>query len=201
MLEQNMGRIHFGFEQIRQRLSVIKNRRKLLVGDYFQSSERANKFQSLGEILSPVKAHLETIQRFNELDQIAHGVIAQARGLIDLVLESEKRLRRVYALVVMYEQKAHDLLAQIEKCQRETGARCLPVHVRALRSIADDVAKPTSNKVMNAFNGVVLVEPYKSRIQSKEVQCLNHLMEYLEFWESGKQELPLRFLRKKNNLN
>lgn len=194
MLEQNAGRINLGFDQIRQKLSTIKNRRKLLASDYLQSNERANKSQSLGEILAPVRAHLETIQRFNELDQIAHGVMAQARGLIDIVLASEKRLRHIYALIVVYEQQAHSWLDQIEKCQRETGVRCLPAHVQALRQIADDVSRPNINKVMNAFGGVALVEPYKSRIQSKEVQCLNHLMEYLELWESGKQELPLRFV-------
>lgn len=188
--------IQRGFEQIVVRLNKVRNRHKQLAQAYLRQTTgpRSNKPQSLGEILAPAKAHLEAVERFQELNQISQGVIVQARALIKISLETEKRLRRIYELIVLYEQQAHSWLVEIEKCQRESGVRCLPAHVRALCDIADDVARPKINKVTNAFKGVALVEPYKSRIESAEVQSLTHLHEYLEFWEAGNQALPLRFV-------
>lgn len=144
------------------------------------------------------EANLEALRRFQELDGIIKGVAVQIEKLMGLVAQSEERVRTVYDTLGRYEAKVSDVIWDFEREERIVGRALFDIsykYIDMLRAVAKDIAGKGGNKVVYALRGVVLVEPFKSRIESKDVKCLEKLDAYLDEWENGDTEALYTFYR------
>lgn len=185
-------------EQIRRRLGAVRNVHKLMLVDHLQKVSAVRDGQGMrqvGVVLEPALAHLDSIRRFDELDNISRGVVAQADRLIDLAILAEWRIKNVYQTLCAYEAEVGMILDRVEYHERQSGHQPVSEYSERLRAIARAVAGEKSNKVVNALRGMAVVEPFKSRLESAEVKCLEKLPHYLEIWESGKAEALRTFYR------
>ncbi len=193
--ERSAEEIQVVFGQIVRRLGQVRNAHKLaVVVNLNQSkSDRGNGPKHLGEILAPAMAHLAALKRFDELLNITEGVAVQARYLIYIARQGEDRIKKVYKILGDYEARVGKIVCEIERIQREAGIRCPPGQLALLRWIAHEVSHPGVNKVTNALNGIVRVEPFKSRVESAEIKRLARLHEYLDQWQEGKDQALYTF--------
>ncbi|MDP3764747.1 MAG: hypothetical protein Q8Q95_03960 [bacterium] len=183
--------------QIPRRLGQVRNRHKvLLVAHLNRISELRNGegMRSVGAVLEPVQAHLAAVRRFDELDGIIQGVMIQARKLIEMTANAEDRIRSVYDNLGVYEHKALALAQQMEKREEAEGVQPVAEYIEKFRTIANAVAGGKVNKVVYALRAIVLVEPFKSRLESPNVKCLEKLHSYLEDWEKGNIKALQTFL-------
>ncbi len=189
--------IKVAFDQIVRRLGNVRNAHKLAVVVNLNQSKpnKGNRFEHEGEILAPARAHSGAIKRFNELRNITAGVMVQAGQLIAIAKQGEDRIRTVYGLLGTYEAKVSQIVSEVEQIQREAGVRCPPSQLDLLRQIACKVSSPGANQVANGLNGIVRVEPFKSRVESAEVKRLARLDEYLDQWQEGKDSALYAFQR------
>lgn len=195
--ERSAKEMAITFDQIVRRLGRVRNAYKLaVVVNLNQSkSDKGNGFEHLGKILAPATAHLAALKRFDELLNIRAGVVTQARRLIAIAQQGEDRIKKVYELLGVYQAKVSQVVSEIERIQRETGVRCPPGQLVLLRWITYEVSNPGANKVTNALNGIVRVEPFKSRVESVEIRRLTRLGEYLDKWQEGKDSALYTFQR------
>lgn len=184
--------------QIVRRLGAVRNvHKRLLLGHLQKVSEvrDGRGLRPLGEALGPTMAHLETIRRFDELDNIARGVIVQAKCLIGICAIAEWRIKEVYGRLSVYGAAAHGIVKKIEVCERQQGSQPVEEYLGRLQVISAEISGGRSNKVTNALKGVVLVKPFKPRLESPDVKRLERLDEYLQAWASGNSRALLTFCR------
>jgi hypothetical protein len=186
--KQTAAEIQVAFSQIVRRLGQVRNAHKLAVvmGLNQAQPDPRHRLKHLGDILAPAAAHLAALKRFDELLNITEGVASQARCLISIARQGEDRFRRAYDTLGRYEARVGEILTEIERIQRAAGIKCPPGQLGLLRRIAHETSHPSANKVTNALNGIVPVEPFKSRIESAEIKRLSRLDEYLDQWQAGK---------------
>ncbi len=195
---ENALQVQRGFGQIVRRLGRVRNQHKKLLISHLQKVSQIRNAQGMrviGAVLEPAQAHLAAVKRFDELDGIAQGVMVQAQRLIEIAAQAESRISSVYLTLSFYEQQVKDEMAQIEARERTDGVQPIAEHITHLRAIAQDVCGEGSNKVVNALRGVVMVEPFKSRLESPDVRCLEKLDSYLDAWQNGQTESLHTFLR------
>lgn len=195
--KESAEEIQTAFGQIVRRLGRVRNAHKLavIIGLRQAPADHGHQPKHLGDILAPAAAHLAALKRFDELLNITEGVAAQARALIDIARQGEDRIRQVYNTLGIYEARVGEIVKEIEGIQRRAGIKCPPKELSLLRRIAREVSYPGANKVVNAFNGIVHVEPFKSRIESADVARLSRLDEYLDQWQGGKASFLYTFQR------
>lgn len=194
--ERSAEEVQVIFCQIIRRLGHVRNAHKLAVVVNLNQSRlpQGNRPKHLGEVLSPATAHLAALKRFDELLNITEGVVAQARQLIDIARVGEDRIKKVYEILGAYEAKVSEIVGGIEQIQRKAGVKCPPSQLSLLRRMAREIGSSGVNQV-NALNGIVRVEPFKSRIESVEVKRLARLDEYLDQWQEGKDSALYTFQR------
>lgn len=195
---ENALQVQRGFGQIVRWLGQVHNQHKKLLIAHLQKVSQVRNAQSMravSEVLKPAQAHLEAVKRFDELDGIAQGVMVQAQRLIEMAAQAESRISGVYLTLSFYEQQIKDEMAQIEARERVDGVQPIAEHLTRLRALAKDVCGEGANKVVNALKGVVMVEPFKSRLESPDVKCLEKLGSYLDAWQSGQPEALHTFFR------
>lgn len=195
--ERNAEEIQIVFGQIIWHLGRVRNAHKLAVVVNLNQSRLplGNGPKRAGEILAPAIAHLAALKRFDELLNITASVMVQARYLINIARQGENRIKKVYEILGDYEVRVGKIVNEIERIQREAGVRCPPNQLAMLCRITHEVSHPSANKVINALNGIVRVEPFKSRVESVEVRRLARLGEYLDKWQEGKDSALYTFQR------
>lgn len=186
------------FAQIVRDLKRVRNQHKQMLAAHLKQIPGVKDQRGRGKPEAAVRAgaaNLAALQRFQELDDIREGVAVQIEKLMGLVAQAEERIRTVYDILGRYEDKAAGIIDEVEKHEVLLGRTPIDEYSDQLRTIAREVAGEGSNKVVNALRGVVLVEPFKSRIESREVRCLEKLDSYLDEWEGGEPEALYTFHR------
>lgn len=147
-----------------------------LVEDFRESKNEHKKriFQILNqdnpEISDLAQAHLSTVNRIKELQGIIVGTINQTRKLIEIRNDCEQKI--IYA---------HNVLAEYES--KLSGINSESDDLRLVSKAVNDIAGEGANKVVFALNSVTRVNPYRERVESREVKKLSKLPDLLEKWK------------------
>ncbi len=185
------------FQQVVRRLGRVRNKHKVLLAAYLgkTSALRDEKgMRHIGAVLEPVQAHLAAVKRFDELDGISQGVMVQAQRLMGIAINAEERIRRAYDNLSRYEEEAQKLVLEIDEHERTKGVQPVLEYISRFRAIANHVAGLKVNKVLYALRAVVAVEPFRSRLGSREIERLASLHDYLDKWEKGKTGAVMTFV-------
>ncbi|MEK7501167.1 MAG: hypothetical protein AAB642_03525 [Patescibacteria group bacterium] len=186
------------FAQIGRDLKRARNQHKQVLAAHLKQVSGVKDQRGRGQPEAAVMAgaaNLAALQRFCELDDIREGVTIQLEKLMGIVAQAEERVKRVYDALGRYEDKIAQIIGRIEKDEVLLGRTPIDVYSDQLRGIAKEVAGEGGNMVVNALRGVVPVEPFKTRIESRDVKCLEKLDSYLDEWETGEPELLYTFYR------
>ncbi len=186
------------FAQIVRDLKRARNQHKQMLAAHLRQVAGVKDQRGRGQAEAAVRsgaANLAALQRFQELDDIVKGVAVQIEKLMGIVAQSEERIKKVYEALGGYESEVADIIKEIEKYELLLGRTLIDKYGGVLRTVAKEVAGEGGNMVVNALKGVVPVEPFKTRIESKDVKCLEKLDSYLDEWESGEPEALYTFHR------
>ena len=186
------------FAQIVRDLKRARNQHKQMLAAHLRQVPGIKDQRGRGQPEAAVRAgaaNLAALQRFQELDDIIKGVTIQLEKLMGIVAQAEERVKRVYDASGRYEAKVAEIIERIEKDEVLLGRTPIDVYSDELRAIAQEIAGEGGNMVVNALRGVVPVEPFKARLESRDVRCLEKLDSYLDEWESGKPEALYTFCR------
>ncbi len=131
--------------------------------------------QSLNDL---AEAHLSVVKRIKELQAIIKGTIVQTKRLIEIKEESQLKISYAYRILTRYE-------LDLRKVKRKNKDKQLEIVSKAV----SDIAGLKANKVIYTLKAVTPVNPYKSRIESKDVQKLNSLVDLFTSWKNHKVEI------------
>lgn len=110
------------------------------------------------------KAHSSAVKRVNQLQAIINGTIVQTKKLTEIRNDCHQKI--IYA---------HDILAESELDLIRLESTPKELHDKVVSKIVKDIAGEGANKVVFALNSITKVNPYKKRVESKEVKRLAEL--------------------------
>jgi len=179
-------------------LALVRNRHKKMLRARLQGiSEIANE-QGQGKpdvVVEIAKATADALKRLEEVGGVIYGTLVQAEQLIRIAEQAERRMTYVCYKLGEYQIQLKKIIKQIEQNQKECRGEIPFNKIMELRSIAKHVSGPGTNQIVNALNGIVMVEPFKSRLESADVVCLSRLDTYLGKWQSGDAKKLYTFQR------
>ncbi len=147
--------------------------------------------------------HTSTVKRIEEIQGIISGTIEQTKKLAQIRSECIQRI--IYA---------YNILTECESKLLKHKSASPELRSKILRKTIREIAGEKANKVVFALNSVTKVNPYKERVESKEVKRLaglskefeydyekqEALTEIVEIISSARSKLK-RVVREKNGFN
>jgi hypothetical protein len=138
-------------------------------------------YQLLGGDLQSIndltEAHSAVVKRIEELQGIIKGTIIQTKKLVKIKKDSERKISYAYQIL----SKSELDLKEIKKKNKDGE--------EVIKRVISDIAGLKANKVIYTLEAVTPVNPYKSRIESKDVQKLNRLVDLFTGWKNNKVEI------------
>lgn len=127
--------------------------------------------QTISEL---TKAHASAVKRIKELQGIIQGTIIQTKKLLKIRNETERKILYSYD-VLTYWQVRLERLSNASKEKKE----------KELSQAISDIAGKKANKVIFTLKAATSVNPYKERIESKEIKNLSEIRNYFKEWKVG----------------
>lgn len=186
------------FVQLVAQLGLVRNQHKVkLKGqlDHLPSITDKDGRRQAGTAVASSESLTIALQRFEEVDSIIRGTWIQAKKLIGLAVAAESRIEKVFGKLGNFQAQVDVIILEIEAAQRATGEAIPADGLEKLGTIAKKVAGEGSNQIVNALKGIAPVEPYKSRLEHRDVVCLENLPKYLDKWVGGKVKKIYTFQR------
>ncbi len=118
------------------------------------------------------RAQMEAVYRINQLQGIIKGTSVQVKKLLKIKRKNEK--------MIIF---AHDSLAKAEIDLRNTVNSSVFEKEKAIRKVVRDINSRGANKVLIPLSLVVKVNPFKERVESKEIKKLEELDLFYEEWK------------------
>ena len=129
------------------------------------------KDKSLGsEEMTQIAVH--TVRRIGELQSIIKGTLYQLNELMKIKKDADKKVNYAYNQLVSAEFRIMNASLMLE-----TGKE------QVLKEAVRDISGKGANKVLFTLKAVTPVNPYKERIQSKEIKDLKKLNQLLSDWK------------------
>lgn len=127
--------------------------------------------QTMSEL---TKAHVSAVKRIKELQGIIQGTIIQTKKLLKIREDTERKILYSYRVLTDWQVKLERLSEAPRKRKEKT-----------LYQAARDIAGPKANKVIFTLQAAIPVNPYKERIESREIKKLSEIEDYFKDWKVG----------------
>ena len=135
------------------------------------------KDKSLGsQEMTQIAVH--TVRRIGELQSIIKGTLYQLNELMKIKRDADKKINYAYNQLVSAEFRITRASITPEKDGRE----------KILKEAVRDISGKGANKVLFTLKAVTPVNPYKERIQSKEIKDLKKLNQLLSDWKRNEAD-------------
>ncbi|MGM0438823.1 MAG: hypothetical protein ACQEP3_00085 [Patescibacteria group bacterium] len=119
-------------------------------------------------------AHKSVVKRIEQLQGIIKGTLIQTRNLLEIRDDCEEKITYAHYVLATYE-------LNLRKAKTVSGSEKEKIISKAVR----DIAGKGANKVIFALDAATPVNPYKERIESREIKKLLELESYFEDWKRG----------------
>ena len=134
------------------------------------------KDKSLGsQEMTQIAVH--TVRRIGELQSIIKGTLYQLNELMKIKKDADKKVNYAYNQLVSAEFRIMNASLMLE-----TGKE------QVLKEAVRDISGKGANKVLFTLKAVTPVNPYKERIESKEIKDLKKLNQRLSDWKRNEAD-------------